>query len=134
MENDGHFSGGIVGIGTDLTDVARIRSLLEKYSDAFLKKAFGDVEASYCMSLANPAESLAARFAAKEAVAKAFGTGFSEGVTLRGIVVVKTPSGAPQVELDAPSKKIMDSLGGKKIFLSLTHTKDYAQAFAIITR
>lgn len=43
MENDGHFSGGIVGIGTDLTDVARIRSLLEKYSDAFLKKAFGDV-------------------------------------------------------------------------------------------
>ena len=74
------------------------------------------------------------RFAAKEAVAKALGTGFSEGVTPRGIVVVKTPSGAPQVELDAPSKKIMDSLGGKKIFLSLTHTKDYAQAFAIITR
>ena len=77
---------------------------------------------------------VAMRFAAKEAVAKALGTGFSEGVTPRGIVVVKTPSGAPQVELDAPSKKIMDSLGGKKIFLSLTHTKDYAQAFAIITR
>lgn len=116
MENDGHFSGEIVGIGTDLTDVVRIRALLEKYSGAFLKKAFGDVEASYCMSLANPAESLAARFAAKEAVAKALGTGFSEGVTPRGIVVVKTSSGAPQVELDAPSKKLWIPSEWKKFF------------------
>ena len=103
-------------------------------SPAFTRRVFSEQERAYAEAHHRPAVHYAMFFAAKEAVAKALGTGFSEGVTPRGIVVVKTSSGAPQVELDAPSKKIMDSLGGKKIFLSLTHTKDYAQAFAIITR
>ena len=123
----------IVGIGTDIVEIERISAVLQRHGDRFTSYILTDREAEEADRRGDRIPFVAGRWAAKEAVAKALGTGFSEGVTLRGIVVVKTPSGAPQVELDAPSKKIMDSLGGKKIFLSLTHTKDYAQAFAIIT-
>ena len=127
MENDGHFSGEIVGIGTDLTDVVRIRALLEKYSGAFLKKAFGDVEASYCMSLANPAESLAARFAAKEAFSKALGTGI-RGFSLREITVREDEAGKPYFHLEGRALSVSSGLS---FHLSISHEREYAVAMVV---
>lgn len=94
MGSEPQFSGEVVGVGIDLADVARIRGLLEKYGKSFLSRTFAEAEAAHCMARANPAEALAARFAAKEAVAKALGTGFSDGVSPRGIAIENAPSGA----------------------------------------
>lgn len=77
MDDNGQlFGGNVVGVGVDLTDVERIRSMLEKYPDTFLARTFTDAEIAYCAPRANKAEAFAARFAAKEAVVKALGTGF----------------------------------------------------------
>lgn len=134
MGSEPQFSGEVVGVGIDLADVARIRGLLEKYGKSFLSKTFADAEAAHCMARANPAEALAARFAAKEAVAKALGTGFSAGVSPKGIAIENAPSGAPLARLDEAAQAAMEKIGGKRILVSLTHLKDYAQAVAVITK
>lgn len=134
MGSEPQLSGEVVGVGIDLADVARIRGLLEKYGKSFLSKTFADAEAAHCMARANPAEALAARFAAKEAVAKALGTGFSAGVSPRGIAIENAPSGAPFARLDEAAQSAMEKIGGKRVLVSLTHLKDYAQAVAVITK
>ncbi len=134
MGSEPQFSGEVVGVGIDLADVARIRGLLEKYGKSFLSRTFAEAEAAYCMARANPAEALAARFAAKEAVAKALGTGFSDGVSPRGIAIENAPSGAPLARLDEAAQRAMEKIGGKRVLVSLTHLKDYAQAVAVITK
>ena len=134
MGSEPQFSGEVVGIGIDLADVARIRGLLEKYGKSFLSRTFAEAEAAHCMARANPAEALAARFAAKEAVAKAPGTGFSDGVSPRGIAIENAPSGAPLARLDEAAQRAMEKIGGKRVLVSLTHLKDYAQAVAVITK
>ena len=134
MGSEPQFSGEVVGVGIDLADVARIRGLLEKYGKSFLSKTFADAEASHCMARSNPAEALAARFAAKEAVAKALGTGFSAGVSPKGIAIENAPSGAPLARLDEAAQAAMEKIGGKRVLVSLTHLKDYAQAVAVITK
>ena len=134
MGSEPQFSGEVVGVGIDLADVARIRGLLEKYGKSFLSKTFADAEASHCMARANPAEALAARFAAKEAVAKALGTGFSARVSPKGVPIVNAPPGAPHRALDEAAQAAMEKIGGKRVLVSLTHLKDYAQAVAVITK
>lgn len=134
MGSEPQFSGEVVGVGIDLADVVRIRGLLEKYGKSFLSKTFADAEAAHCMARANPAEALAARFAAKEAVAKALGTGFSAGVSPKGIAIENAPSGAPLARLDEAAQAAMEKIGGKRVLVSLTHLKDYAQAVAVITK
>lgn len=134
MGSEPQFSGDVVGVGIDLADVVRIRGLLEKYGKSFLSKTFADAEAAHCMARANPAEALAARFAAKEAVAKALGTGFSAGVSPKGIAIENAPSGAPLARLDEAAQAAMEKIGGKRVLVSLTHLKDYAQAVAVITK
>ena len=134
MGSEPQFSGEVVGIGIDLADVARIRGLLEKYGKSFLSRTFAEAEAAHCMARANPAEALAARFAAKEAVAKALGTGFSDGVSPRGIAIENAPSGAPLARLDEAAQRAMEKIGGKRVLVSLTHLEDYAQAVAVITK
>ena len=134
MGSEPQFSGEVVGVGIDLADVARIRGLLEKYGKSFLSKTFADAEAAHCMARANPAEALAARFAAKEAVAKALGAGFSAGVSPKGIAIENAPSGAPLARLDEAAQAAMEKIGGKRVLVSLTHLKDYAQAVAVITK
>ena len=134
MGSEPQFSGEVVGVGLDLADVERISGLLDKYGKSFLSKTFADAEAAHCMARANPAEALAARFAAKEAVAKALGTGFSAGVSPKGIAIENAPSGAPLARLDEAAQAAMEKIGGKRVLVSLTHLKDYAQAVAVITK
>jgi len=125
---------GVLGIGIDLCDVKRVQNLLDKHSDSFIKTAFTQNEASYCSKKANPAIHYAARFAAKEAMAKALGTGFSNGITLKSLSVENDENGAPYAVLDSIAQKRVEELGGDKMLISLTHLSEYAQAFAILTK
>lgn len=123
----------VLGIGIDLADVARIRKMLEKYSETFLEKTFTRDEIEYCQKKADPAMHFAARFAAKEAISKALGCGISEGVGLKSIWITNDALGAPQANFDENVRLKMNALGAKKILVSLTHLRDFAQAMAILS-
>lgn len=121
----------VIGLGVDLADTARIRALLEKSGERFKARVFTTGECAYCDSCADPTLHYTARFAAKEAAAKALGTGFAEGVSWQDIEVVREPSGAPRVVLHGGAAVKAGELGVKKILLSLTHT-DSAAAAAVV--
>jgi len=119
----------ILGIGNDLIEVERIRALFEKKGDSFLKRVFTEGEASYCLSHKDPAPYLAARFAAKEAVAKAWGIGIGKVLRWIDIEVVKNAEGKPMAIL---SKECQDKFPKSTIWLSISHTKKYALATVVI--
>jgi holo-[acyl-carrier protein] synthase len=120
----------IVGIGTDLAEVARIRQSVADYGDRFLNRVFTEIERQYAMRRKNFAERLAARFAAKEAGMKAIGTGWRMGVTWQDFEVVNEPSGRPTLRLSGAAAERAARLGARRISLSLTHTA--ATAFAVV--
>ncbi len=120
-----------MGIGTDLARVERIRRLLERYP-GFVERVFSVQEIGYCRGKASPEQSYAARFAAKEAVMKALGTGWDGRVNWRDIEVVSPGSGPPQLRLSGGAEARMLALGADSILLSLTHEKEYALAFVVL--
>ena len=122
----------MVGIGLDLVEVPRIRALLDKNGDRFRKRVFTEAEIRYCDSCAEASIHYAARFAAKEAVAKALGTGFAEGVTWTDIEVVRGSGGAPSVQLHGGAVKVAETLGGTRVLLTMTHTATSAAASALL--
>lgn len=124
----------IVGIGTDLAEVARIRKSVEQFQERFLNRVFTEAERAYSYSRANFAERLAARFAAKEAGMKAIGTGWRHGVSWRDFEVVNDLSGKPSLRLSGVALKVADELRVSQISLSLTHTEDTAFAVVILER
>jgi holo-[acyl-carrier protein] synthase len=124
----------ILGIGTDLAEVARIRESIERYGERFLGRLYTERERLYASSKANAAERYAARFAAKEAGMKAIGTGWSRGVTWKDFEVVNEPSGRPTLVLRGVAREIADQMGVEYISLSLTHTADLAYAVVILEK
>ncbi len=122
----------VLGIGTDLAEVARIRHSMERYGDRFLNRIYTEAERAYALSKANAAERFAARFAAKEAGMKAIGTGWRHGVTWQDFEVVNERSGKPVLRLTGVAKRIAAELGVKRISISMTHTADMAFAVVIL--
>ena len=122
----------LIGTGIDIEEVKRIDRLLQNRGKKFLERVFSKGEAEYCMAKARPAEHLAARYAAKEAVAKALGTGFSRGVRLRDIEVIAIDKGPPQIKLHGGAAKRLAVLGASEVLISLSHTQEYAVAHADI--
>ena len=128
----------IVGIGSDLCNIARIEKSLERFGERFLNRVFTATERAKAASRPHTiAGTLAKRFAAKEAFSKAVGTGFKRGVFMKDIGVVNAPSGAPTFELTGGAAARLDALApaGLAIDIHLTMTDDYpwAQAFVILT-
>lgn len=121
-----------VGMGIDLTEVDRIQSLLVKNGDRFKQRVFTAGEIAYCDSCAESSMHYAARFAAKEAVAKALGTGFAEGVTWADIEVLRSGTGVPTVKLHGGAAKVAAAAGVTRVLLSLTHTRTTAGASALL--
>lgn len=119
----------IEAVGIDLVEIQRIEEAVERYGERFTHRVFTPWEIQYCRSKINPLLSFAGRFAVKEAVFKAVGTGFSKGVKWKSVEVVNDSGGQPQVRL---GKAIRDHIGDRKIQISLSHTKDYAVATAIL--
>jgi holo-[acyl-carrier protein] synthase len=122
----------IVGSGIDLVEIARIRSSHERYGQRFLDRIYTAGEQAYCLRKRNSAESLAARFAAKEAGAKALGTGISHGVSWLEIEVVREPSGRPSIRYYGRAREFASRLGAARAALSLTHTDELAMANVIL--
>jgi holo-[acyl-carrier protein] synthase len=126
--------GNVLGVGVDLTEVDRIRSAHAKHGAAFLDKVFTPAEQLLCLAKADPYPSLAARFAAKEAASKAFGTGLGAELSLTSVGVLTGPAGEPVVVLDDKARALLAARGASQLLISLTHTDTLAQAFAVLVR
>jgi holo-[acyl-carrier protein] synthase len=122
----------IVGVGTDFAEVERIGKSVERFGDRFLARVFTAHERAYAMTKANWAERLAARFAAKEAGMKAIGTGLSRGVSWQHLEVVNQPTGRPMLRLSGAALQAANTIGVRRISISLTHTREIAFAVVIL--
>jgi holo-[acyl-carrier protein] synthase len=122
----------IVGMGIDIVDVDRIESALGRFGDRFLTRVFCDAEIFYCQSMKNPAVHLAARFAAKEAVSKAFGTGIGAEMGWKDIEVLRSAHGEPAIAMHGAGKATAAARGVSMIYVSLSHTEVYAAANALV--
>jgi len=119
--------------GVDIIEIQRIKDSLDKYGESFLQRVYTQGEIDYCESRkAGRCESYAVRFAAKEAVSKALGTGIACGVSLKDIELVAAGEGKPKIVLHGAAREKYIEMGGKSIDVSLTHSRDYAAAFAVL--
>lgn len=125
----------ILGVGVDLVEVPRMeRILASRWGNRFVARVFSREEVEVCEAMAHPAEGFAARFAAKEAVSKALGTGFSRGITPSDIRVQGGERSRPTIKLSDAVRKTAESLDAGSIHVSLTHTKSTACAFVVIEK
>ncbi len=122
----------ILGVGTDIVEVARIEASVKQSGEKFLQRIFLPGEIAYCLAYKTPGPHLAVRFAAKEAVAKAFGTGIGGALGWLDMEVVRLESGEPRLVLQGRGKKLFEARGAKNLLLSLSHTENYATAMAVL--
>jgi holo-[acyl-carrier protein] synthase len=124
----------IFGIGVDVVETRRIAESIERLGERFLERVYQPGEIEYCRSMRAPASHFAARFAAKEAVSKAFGTGFSNQVNWRDIEIRRKATGEPFVVLHSGAAELAKRLGIRTIFVSLSHSDEYAVANAVLVK
>lgn len=122
----------ILGLGIDLVDCDRIENSIERFGDRFLQRVFTAGEIAYAQSMKFPARHLAARFAAKEALSKAFGTGIGKSMGWRDLDVQKKESGEPFVVLSGGAEKMAQERGVGNIWISLSHTEEIGMATIIL--
>src|SRR5438128_12223619 len=122
----------VIGTGVDLVECARIQRAVERFGDRFLHRIFTDGEIEYSMSVKFPARHLAARFAAKEAVSKAFGTGIGNAMGWRDIDVRKKPSGEPFLIVSGPAQELATKRGVTAALITLSHTEHHAMACIVL--
>lgn len=122
----------ILGTGIDIIEVARIAASFEKFGEKFLNRILLPDEIAYCLSHKNPAPFLAVRFAAKEAISKAFGTGIGAALGWRDMEIRRKESGEPFVVLHGKGAELFAARGAKQLLVSLSHTEHYAAATAIL--
>ena len=120
----------IIGVGVDIVEIRRIKDAIER-NDSFIEKLFNKEEIEYLKSRGLRPEYVAGRFAAKEAVSKALGTGF-RGFNFRDIIIDRTTLGKPIVELKGKAKIIAEKNGNYKIHLSISHGEDNAIAYVVL--
>jgi holo-[acyl-carrier protein] synthase len=123
----------VLGVGTDLIETKRIEVSIERFGDRFLERVFTAGEIAYCLrKKKNAAESFAARFAAKEAGAKALGTGISRGVTWKELEVRREANGRPTLHLSGRAAELAGIMGVRRMQLSLTHSRELAMAVVVV--
>ena len=120
----------ILGIGTDIIEIERIAKSIKEHRNRFLDHLFTEQEQRYALSFHHSEITFAGRFAAKEAISKAFGTGIGEVIQWKDMEVLNAPSGKPYVIL-APH--LLSHFGNPKVEISISHSKSHAIAFAIVT-
>jgi holo-[acyl-carrier protein] synthase len=122
----------ILGVGIDIIEVARIAASYEKFGERFVNRILLPDEIAYCRSHQNPAPFLAARFAAKEAISKAFGTGLGAALGWQDMEIRRKESGEPFVVLHGKGEQLFASRHAKRLLISLSHTTNYAAVTAIL--
>ena len=122
----------ILGVGMDIVETKRIAESIERFGDRFLTRVFLEGEVAYSRTMKFPHLHLAARFAAKEAISKAFGTGIGHEMGWRDLEIVREPGGAPRVVLHGRAEAFARSRGVQAVHVSLSHTADYGAASVVI--
>ena len=122
----------ILGTGIDIIEVSRIAASYEKFGERFINRILRPAEIAYALSHKRPAPFLAARFAAKEAISKAFGTGIGSRLTWQDMEVARKESGEPYVILHDGGLRLLKERGGRIVHLTLSHTENYAVAMSIL--
>ena len=122
----------ILGIGIDIIEVVRVKASHERFGERFLNRVLLADEIAYCLSHKNSAPFLAVRFAAKEAISKAFGTGIGAALGWRDMEIRRKKSGEPFVVLHGKGKKLFKSRHAKRLLVSLSHTANYAAVMAVL--
>lgn len=121
----------IVGIGTDITECLRIAQMIERHGDIFLTRVYTPVEIQYCQSRKQATQHFAGRWAAKEAILKALGTGWRRGISWRDIEVRNEPGGKPVVALRGGIRDVVEDLGIGDVLVSISHCRLHATAYAV---
>src|SRR5438094_7746240 len=122
----------VIGIGVDVIECGIIQHSIERFGDGFLHRLFTDGEIAYSMSMKFPDRHLAARFAGKEAVAKAFGTGIGKAMGWRNIDIQKRPSGEPFLVFSGPAQELATQRAVTAAFVTLSHTEHHAIACIVL--
>lgn len=120
----------IIGIGVDIIEIDRIKESIEKFGDHFLNKIFTQKEIKYCLSKHNKYQHFAARFAAKESIAKALATGWNKEFSWQNIEISNQPNGSPVVTLLGSLKNFLTP--DKELKISMSHSKNYVVGMAVI--
>lgn len=120
----------IIGIGTDITELERIKSSYDRFGERFLQKILTPEERK--LVPASPIAYISGRFAAKEAAVKALGTGFSGGLGPLHIEVLRSPAGQPQLHLHGPARARAETLGVRAAHISISHDRNAAVAFVVL--
>lgn len=121
----------ILGLGTDIVEISRIRHMLERHGSHFIERCFTQPEIDYAMKHRDSAVRYAGRWAAKEAVVKVLGTGFVQGITFHDVEIVSLHTGQPTVRLSGEAAGIAARLGIQNVLLTISHAREYATATAI---
>ena len=121
----------MIAIGLDTVDIARFREVIER-RPRMIERVFTQAEQDECGKRVDPVPGLAARFAAKEAISKAFGTGIGSALSWRDMEIHRKESGEPFVVLHGKGRELFESRGAKQLLVSLSHTENYAAATAIL--
>jgi holo-[acyl-carrier protein] synthase len=124
----------VVGIGIDITEVPRIAEMLEKHGELFLQRVYTQGEIDYCQPRRAADQHYAGRWAAKEAVLKAIGTGWSKGIHWTDIEVINEEGGQPIIKLHGAAREACDSNGIDEVLISISHIKPLAIAYATAVR
>ena len=121
----------ILGIGTDITECLRIARMIERHGELFVNRVYTPDEIKYCQSRKQATQHFTGRWAAKEAILKALGTGWRRGITWCDIEVRNEPGGRPVVAVRGGAKEVVEQLGIAEILVSISHCRSYATATAI---
>jgi holo-[acyl-carrier protein] synthase len=122
----------IIGIGIDIVETPRIAGMIERHGDRFIERTYTEGEIAYCRGRKRMVEHFAARWAAKEAASKAFGTGIAAGIHWKDIEVLNEPSGQPRILFHGNAAKLADERGVTSVNLSITHTEGYSAAVVVL--
>ena len=126
--------GVLIGLGADLIEVERVRGVLERQGERFLARVFTEEERAYCAGMAHPFKHYAARFAAKEAVSKCFGTGIGAELGWKSVSIYHGERHQPLVRLDELGAALLRRVGATHVHVTLSHTETMALAVAALVR
>lgn len=121
----------IIGIGTDITECARIEAMCEKHGSRFIDHVYTEFEIGYCSQKKSSREHYTGRWAAKEAVLKALGTGWAVGISWKDVEVRNEPGGKPLIRLSGEAQRVAENLGIDEILISISHCASHAIAYAV---
>ncbi len=126
--------GFVIGIGADIVEVGRIAGVLGRQGERFISRVFTEEERAYCQGMKYPHKHYAARFAAKEAVSKAFTTGIGAELGWKSVSIYHGSRHEPLVRLDDQGAQLLRRIGGTRVLVTLSHTDANALAVAVILR